>query len=89
MQEKRRWCEYNSFRRQANESELSFEEYQALQKSRYKKWNRKRKDLYFFHVRMGGEHYLQARYVKAVRHFLTGAILAPEKWIQRITGRAQ
>ena len=89
MQEKRRWCEYNSFQRQASKPERSLQEYQKLQKSRYKKWNRRRKDLYFFHIRMGGENYLNAQYGKAIRHFLTGAVLAPQKFLQRITGRVR
>ena len=89
MQEKRRWCEHNSFQRQVGKPELSFEAYQAQQTSRFKKWNRRRKDLYFFHIRIGGENYLHARYLQAMRHFMTGALLSPKKFIQRITGNVR
>ena len=50
MQEKRRWCESNAIRRGQDLPEQTLEEYQRDQTSLYKKWNRRRKDLYLFHL---------------------------------------
>ena len=88
MQEKRRWCENNAIRRMNGQPEQSLEEYKKQQTSRYKNWNRRRKDLYFYHFRMGGDSYLQGRYLKMVKHMLIAVPLAPEKILKRVTGKA-
>ena len=87
MQEKRRWCESNAIRRGNGEDEESLDEYQKRQTSLYKKWNRRRKDLYFYHFRMSGDSYLQGRYFAMVKHMCFAIPLAPEKIWQRISGK--
>lgn len=87
MQEKRRWCENNAIRRGQGLAEQTLEEYQKDQTSLYKKWNRRRKDLYLFHFRMGGDRYLQGDYLHMAKHMLMAIPLAPEKIWKRITGK--
>ena len=87
MQEKARWCETNALLRLEGKPELTLEEYRISQTSRYKKLNRRRKDLYRYHFRMGGDRYLQGDYPGMVKHMMTAAVLAPEKMWQRVTGK--
>jgi glycosyltransferase involved in cell wall biosynthesis len=87
MQEKRRWCESNAILRSHGKAEQTLEEYQDAQTSRYKKWNRRRKDLYLYHFRMGGDRYLQGDYVQMTKHMMMAIPLAPEKIWKRVTGK--
>ena len=88
MQEKRRWTERNAIRRGKGQPEQTLEEYKNDQTSRYKNWNRRRKDLYFYHFRMGGDSYLQGRYLHMIKHMMIALPLAPEKILKRVTGKA-
>ena len=87
MQEKTRWCENNALLRLDGKPELTLEEYKKSQTSLYKKWNRRRKDLYRYHFRMGGDRYLQGDYPRMAKHMMTAIFLAPEKIWQRVTGQ--
>ena len=87
MQEKRRWCEHNAQLRSEGKEEISLTTYRVLEQNHRIWLNRKRKDFYAYHVRRGGDSYLQGDYLGMLKHMGIGFMIGPERLIMRLLGR--
>ncbi len=78
MQMTSRWAKDNAIRRRAGLEERPFEEYiQEAKRSRWKHFNRKRKDAAKYHIRQAGQYFLDGQYLRVIVPFFLGALFDP------------
>jgi len=90
MQMTSRWAKDNAKRRRSGLEERSFEDYvDEARQSRWKLFNRRRKDAGRFYIRQAGHYFLDGRYGRAVFPLVIGTLVAPYALYSRLSQGAR